>query len=80
MRYNPTMNAKVVLPLDEMTFSEKVEVMDAVWDDIRRHPEDIEWPAWHETYLRELEEEIANGTAKFVDLETAEKILMEQTP
>lgn len=74
------MNAEVVIPLDKMTFSEKLEVIDAVWEDIRRHPEDIEWPTWHETYLKQLEEEIANGTAEFIDLETAEKILLEQVP
>lgn len=74
------MNAEVVLPLDKMTYSEKLEVIDTVWEDIRLHPEDIEWPAWHGTYLKDLEEGIANGTAKFIDLETAEKILLEQTP
>lgn len=73
------MNTEVFLPLDKMTFSEKLEVIDSVWDHISRHPDAIDWPAWHGTYLTQLEDEIANGTAKFIDLETAEGMLLEQT-
>ena len=73
------MNAEIVLLLDKMTFSEKMEVVETVWDDILRHPEETEWPAWHEAYLKEVQEEIENGTAEFIDFETAKKMLMEET-
>lgn len=62
-----------------MTFSEKMEVVETVWDDILRHPEETEWPAWHGEYLKEVQEEIENGTAEFIDFETAKKMLMEET-
>ncbi len=61
-----------------MSFAEKMEVIDTIWTDILSHPEDIEWPSWHETYLKQVEEEIANGTAKFVDFEAAKKHILEQ--
>ncbi|MFN0276972.1 MAG: addiction module protein [Pyrinomonadaceae bacterium] len=72
------MHTDISLPLDKMTFSEKMEVIDTIWADILRNPDDIEWPSWHEAYLNQTEEKIANGTAKFIDLETAEKNLLEQ--
>ena len=72
------MNSEIVLPLEKMTFNEKMEVIDAVWEDIRSHPETAEWPAWHESYLRKVQEEIDNGTAKFIDFETAKKMLLEE--
>lgn len=72
------MNSEVVLPLEKMTFSEKMKVIETVWDDILNHPEETEWPAWHETYLKKVQEEIENGTAKFIDFETARKMLLEE--
>ena len=73
------MNVEIVLPLDKMTFTEKMEIIDTVWGHIRQHPEDIEWPDWHEVYLKKIEEEIASGKAKFIDFETAKKMLLEET-
>ena len=61
-----------------MTFSEKMKVIETVWDDILSHPEETEWPAWHEAYLEKVQDEIDNGTAKFIDLETAKKMLLEE--
>ena len=72
------MNIDISIPLDKMTFSEKMQVIDTIWADILRHPDEMEWPSWHETYLKRTEEEIANGTAKFIDFETVEKYLLEQ--
>ena len=80
LRYNRTMNAEVVLPLDKMTISEKLEVMEVLWDDISRYPAGFQSPEWHESYLRELEESVAAGKEKFFDLDEAEKIIREQTP
>lgn len=62
-----------------MTFSEKMEVIEAVWDDVLSYPEEAEWPAWHEAYLNKVQQEIDNGTAEFMDFETAKKMLLEET-
>ncbi len=70
------MNAEIVLPLEKMTFSEKMEVIETVWDDILSHPEEAEWPGWHETYLKSVEDDIQSGTAKFIDFDTAKERLL----
>jgi hypothetical protein len=72
------MNTEVVLPLDKMTYAEKMEVIDAVWEHIREHPEEIEWPDWHKDVLKEIEEDVASGKAEILDWETAKKILEEE--
>lgn len=74
------MNAEVVLPLEKMTVAEKFEVLQTVWDDLLSTSEYVPAPEWHEKYLREMKESVAAGKEEFVDLETAERIIREQTP
>lgn len=61
----------VSLPLSEMTLEEKLQAMEALWDDLSRDPETLESPAWHEDVLRERDEQVAAGEAEFVDWEEA---------
>ena len=78
MRYNPTMNAEIVLPLDRMTIDEKMEAVYTIWDDILSHPEQIKWPEWHAAYLRDLKESIDNGNEELVDFELAREMLLKE--
>ena len=50
-----------------MTRGEKVEAMEALWEDLSRDEASISSPAWHGEALREAEEMLANGQAKFTD-------------
>jgi Putative addiction module component len=61
----------VSLPLSEMTREEKLQAMEALWDDLSRDPDTLESPAWHEDVLRERDEQVAAGEAEFVDWEQA---------
>jgi len=61
----------ISLPLNEMTLEEKLQAMEALWDDLSRDPETLESPAWHEDVLRERQERLAAGEADFVDWEQA---------
>lgn len=61
----------VSLPLNEMTLEEKLQAMEALWDDLSRDPEALKSPAWHEDVLREREEHLVAGEAEFVDWEQA---------
>ena len=61
----------VSLPLSEMTREEKLQAMEALWDDLSRDPDTLESPAWHEDVLRERDEQVAAGEAEFVDWEEA---------
>jgi len=61
----------VTLPLNEMSLSEKLQVMEALWEDLSRNSDAFGSPAWHETVLEEREKKIAAGEAHFTDWEKA---------
>ncbi len=59
------------LPLKDMTFQEKLAVMESLWEDLARTPEAIESPAWHKDILDERRQRLAEGKSRFIDWETA---------
>jgi hypothetical protein len=59
------------LPLDEMTVTEKLQMMELLWEDLSRHADLIESPDWHRDVLDERERRIATGEARFSDWEQA---------
>jgi len=61
----------LTLPLDEMTREEKLQAMEALWDDLSRHPDLVESPAWHEDVLRDRERRLTTGEATFMDWDQA---------
>ncbi|MGF1615550.1 MAG: addiction module protein [Gammaproteobacteria bacterium] len=63
----------ITLPLKDMTIEEKLEVMEAIWDDLSRHADDMPPPAWHGEALAEREAAIARGEETFEDWETAKR-------
>jgi len=62
-----------VLPLDRMTTGEKLQVMEEIWDDLCRTPEEVTSPAWHEPVLRGREERVRSGDAQFIDWSQAKR-------
>lgn len=61
----------VTLPLNEMTVTEKLQLMETLWDDLRRNADSLESPVWHREVLEEREQRIATGEAKFIDWDEA---------
>lgn len=61
----------IMLPLDEMTVAEKLQLMEAIWDDLTRHDEAVESPEWHRDVLAERERRIESGEARFILWEEA---------
>jgi len=65
----------ITLPLDQMTFAEKLRVMEALWADLCRNEQDLQSPAWHEQVLKERDERVRSGQEAFMDWETAKQQL-----
>ena len=38
---------RVTLPLNEMTVPEKLQLMEALWEDLSRNSDALESPEWH---------------------------------
>ena len=66
------MSVQTIPAIEDMTASQKVELMEALWKNMSRNPEDIESPAWHGEILKQREEALKNGTDQFISLEEAE--------
>ena len=50
---------RVDLPLSELTLAQKLELMEAIWDDLAKHDEALESSDWHEEVLKDREEALA---------------------
>jgi hypothetical protein len=59
------------LPLNEMSLEEKLQAMEALWEDLSREPDRIESPSWHEDVLKETQRRVESGEATFSDWEEA---------
>ncbi|MBI5251997.1 MAG: addiction module protein [Desulfomonile tiedjei] len=54
---------RVDLPLSELTLAQKLDLMEAIWDDLAQHDKTLESPHWHEQVLEDREEALAAGKA-----------------
>jgi hypothetical protein len=63
----------ITLPLKDMTIEEKLQVMEAIWDDLSRNSDQLTPPAWHKKALAEREAAIERGEETFEDWETAKR-------
>jgi len=59
-----------------MPVSEKLKLMEALWDSLSASADgDFESPAWHEQALKQAENDLATGTARFIDWADAKEQL-----
>lgn len=65
----------VKLPLEKMTVEEKLQLMEVLWEDLSRDPDELKSPDWHEAEMKKRKAHIASGKAKFIDWEKAKKEL-----
>jgi hypothetical protein len=54
---------RVDLPLSKLTLAQKLELMEAIWDDLAKDEKTLESPYWHEQVLKDREEGLAEGKA-----------------
>ena len=69
---------KVVLPLKEMTVSEKISIMEEIWSDLSSVDESYSPPDWHGRILEERSRLAASGEIGFTDWNTAKKQIKER--
>ena len=73
------MNAELVLPLERMTFAEKMDVIDRIMDDLSHNSSAVPVIEWHGDLLKQRSEDIKNGKDHFITLEEAEARIREKT-
>jgi len=70
----------VYLPLKDMTLREKLEAMEALWEDLAGGAEPLDSPDWHKRALEERRQRVAEGQAHFADWETAKSAVRGKVP
>jgi hypothetical protein len=55
--------------------SEKLKLMESLWEELSRPDSEFESPAWHARELAETERRLAEGTETSLDCENAKKTL-----
>jgi hypothetical protein len=64
--------------LAAMTTTEKLDLMELIWEDLTAKPEEFVSPDWHREVLESRRKEIENGTAVFQDWEDVKRELNEE--
>ena len=67
------------LEIDQMTIQEKLQAMEALWDDLCHHEEAVPVQQWQKDILDEREELIEKGQARFTEWEEAKKRIARET-
>ncbi len=61
--------------IQQLSRSEKLKLLEALWEDLS-HPEDkFESPAWHAEELAKTEKRLADGKEQVLEWETAKRTL-----
>lgn len=66
-----SMNSQILL--EEMTFTEKMGLMEALWSHLSRDKEGFTPPEWHGEVLKIRKERMESGDIGFTDWEVAKK-------
>lgn len=56
-----------------MSRADKLRAMETLWADLSRDEAEVESPGWHGAVLRETEQLVRDGKAKFSDWQTARR-------
>ena len=61
--------------IQEMPLSEKLRVMEVIWDDLCRSSDNFKSPAWHREILEETKKRVVSGQEEMMDWEEAKESL-----
>jgi len=67
------------LAIDKLTIEEKLQTMEALWDDLCQHQETLPVHDWQKEILDERERIVERGEAKFSDWEETKKRITRET-
>ena len=68
----------VNLPIEDLTLPEKLALLERLWSDLSRRPQDVPSPEWHGDVLAERIAAVREGRSQFVEWNEAKKRLRER--
>jgi hypothetical protein len=67
------------LAIETMTIEEKLEAMEALWNELRPHEDAINVHEWQKQVLDERQRLVEEGESHFIDWEQAKKDIARET-
>jgi putative addiction module component (TIGR02574 family) len=64
---------RVALPISELSFAQKLDLMETLWEALVRDEKKLESPVWHKAVLKEREKAFEAGKTIAADWEQAKK-------
>ena len=71
-------NIASTLPIETLSTSDKLLLMERLWEDLSRRPADVPSPEWHGDVLAERQAAVCEGRTSFVDWDAAKERLRER--
>lgn len=68
------------LALEKMSVTDKIQVMESIWDDLCSRADKVASPPWHREILAERETAIQRGEDEFEDWESAKRDITKEIP
>lgn len=68
----------VEISFDQLTTKEKLALMERLWVDLARQPQDIPSPAWHGVVLDERRAAVQKGRTTFIAWAEAKQRLLDR--
>ncbi|NQT09937.1 MAG: addiction module protein [Desulfobacteraceae bacterium] len=62
---------RIDIPLSQLTFAQKLDLMETIWGDLAREEKTLESPAWHEAVLSDRKKALSAGKSTVSDWEEA---------
>ncbi len=63
----------ITVELDKLTIEEKIQIMEAVWEDLCKNVENFKPPDWHQGILQDREQRVNRGESQFTEWGQAKK-------
>ncbi len=60
----------------EMPLSEKLQLMEMLWDDLSQNPDGVQSPEWHAREVEATDERRAKGLEEPLDWEESKRLLL----
>jgi putative addiction module component (TIGR02574 family) len=64
-----------ITEIHQLPLSEKLQIMEAIWEDLRAQAKDVPVPRWHEELLDARREAVAQGREQVLDWDDAKHAL-----
>lgn len=67
-----------ILELRQLPNTEKIKIIETLWNDLLAHEDDIPVPSWHEAELRKTEADYQSGRISSIAWEDTKKALRDR--